>query len=101
MYFYSKTNEMHQFLKFILFCSGTLHVSDGLPVHHRESKAVHTASGKCQTDSADCLLVHHRESRAVHTASGICQTDSADCLLAGTRWKFHLVPTSKQSAESV
>ena len=32
MYFYSKTNEMHRFLKFILFCSSTLHVSDGLSV---------------------------------------------------------------------
>jgi hypothetical protein len=54
--FYSKTNQMHQFLKFILFCSRTLHVSDGLSVHHQESKTVHTASGICQTDSADCLL---------------------------------------------
>jgi hypothetical protein len=54
--FYSKTNEMHQFLKFLLFCSSTLHVSDGLSVHHQESKTVHTASGLCQTDSADCLL---------------------------------------------
>ena len=44
--FYSKTNEMHQFLKFILFCSSTLHVSDGLSVHHQESKTVHTASSK-------------------------------------------------------
>jgi hypothetical protein len=34
LYFYSKTNEMHQFLKFILFCRSTLHVSDGLSVHH-------------------------------------------------------------------
>jgi len=34
IYFYSKTNEMHLFLKFILFCSknNTLHVSDGLSV---------------------------------------------------------------------
>jgi hypothetical protein len=48
--FYSKTNEMHQFLKFILFCSSTLHVSDSLSVHHQESKTVHTASGVCQTD---------------------------------------------------
>jgi len=72
IYFYSKTNEMHLFLKFILLCSSTLHVSDGLSFYHLESKAV-------------------------HTASGICQTDSADCLLAGTRWNsFHLVPTSKQ-----
>ena len=61
IHFYSKTNQMHQFLKFILFCNGTLHVSDGLSVH-------------CQ------------ESKTVYAASGICQTDSADCLLAGTRW---------------
>jgi hypothetical protein len=61
--FYSKTNKMHQFLKFILFCSSILHVSDSLSVHHRESKTV-------------------------HAASGICQTDSADCLLAGTRWNL-------------
>ena len=47
IYFYSKTNEMHQFLKSILFCSITLHVSDGLSVHHQEPKIVHTASGIC------------------------------------------------------
>jgi hypothetical protein len=45
IYFYSRTNDMHQFLKFILFCSSTLHVSDGSSVHHQESKTVHTASG--------------------------------------------------------
>ena len=56
IYFYSKTKEMHQFLKFILFCGSNLHVSDGLSVHHQESKTVHTASGICQTVSADCLL---------------------------------------------
>jgi hypothetical protein len=33
---------MHQFLKFILFCSSNLNVSDGLSVHHQESKIVHT-----------------------------------------------------------
>ena len=66
---------MHQFYKFILFCSSTLHVSDGLSAHHQESKIVHTASDTCQTDSADCLL-------------------------AGTKM-FHLVPASKQSAQSV
>jgi len=51
---------MHQFLKFILFCSSTLHVSDSLSVHHRESKTLYTASGTCQTDSADCLLAGTR-----------------------------------------
>jgi len=68
---------MHQFLKFILFWNNTLHVSDGLSVHHQEFKTV-------------------------HTATGICQTDSADCLLAEMRWNaFHLVPASKQVAVSV
>jgi len=35
---------MHQFLKFILFWNNTLHVSDGLSVHHQEFKTVHTAT---------------------------------------------------------
>ena len=52
---------MHQFLKFILVCSSTLHVSDGLSVHHQESKTVHTASGICQTDSANCLLASSQQ----------------------------------------
>jgi hypothetical protein len=56
MHCYSKANQMHQFLKFILFCSSTLHVLEGPSVHHQESKTVHTASGICQTNSADCLL---------------------------------------------
>jgi hypothetical protein len=52
----SKTNEMRQFLIFFVFCSNTLLVSDGLSIQYKESKTVHTASGTCQTDSADCLL---------------------------------------------
>ena len=31
-------------------------VSDGLSVHHQESKTVHTAIGICQTANATCLL---------------------------------------------
>ena len=58
----SQTNESHQFLEFILFCSSTLHISDGLSVHHQESKTVHTASGVRQTDSADYLLAGTRRS---------------------------------------
>jgi len=69
---------MHQFLKFILFWNNTLHVSDGLSVHHQELKTV-------------------------HTATGIWQTDTAACLLAGMRWnsQFHLIPASKQAAVSL
>ena len=41
---YSKTNQMHQCIKFILFWNDTLHVSDGLSVHHQQFKTVHTAT---------------------------------------------------------
>jgi hypothetical protein len=60
LFFIFKTNAMHQFLKFILFFNSTLHVSDGLSVHHQESKTVHTVPGICHTDSADCLLAGTR-----------------------------------------
>jgi len=41
-----------------LFWNDTLRVSGSLPVHHREFKTVHTATGICQTDTAGycCLL---------------------------------------------
>jgi len=44
IYFYGKTNLMHQCLKFILFWNDTLHVSDGLSAHRQEFKTVHTAT---------------------------------------------------------
>jgi len=47
---------MHQCIKLILFCDNTLHVSDGLSVHHQEFKTVHKATCICQTDTAVCLL---------------------------------------------
>jgi len=40
----SKTNQMHQCIKFILFWNDTLHDSDSLPVHHQEFKTVLTAT---------------------------------------------------------
>jgi len=52
---------MRQFLKFVLFCSSTLHVSDGLSIHHQEPKTVHTASGICQTDCVGCLLASSQQ----------------------------------------
>ena len=45
---------MHQCFKFILFWNDTLHVSDGLSIHHQHFKTVHTATGICQTDTAVC-----------------------------------------------
>jgi len=50
---------MHKCIKFILFWNDTLHVSDGFSVHHQEFKAVHTATGICQTDTAVSLLQAH------------------------------------------
>jgi len=47
---------MHKCIKFILFWNDTLHVSDGLSVHHQEFKTVRTETGICQTDTADCSL---------------------------------------------
>jgi len=49
---------MHLSLKFILFGSNTLHVSDGLSVRHQEFKTVHTTTGTSHSDTADCLLKH-------------------------------------------
>jgi len=58
----------------------TLHVSDGLSVHHQDLKTVHTAIGICQTDNC-CLL-----------ASGY-EMEMAN--------QFHLASCSKQTAVSV
>jgi hypothetical protein len=41
-----------------LILQNTLHVSDGLSVHHQEFKTVHTATGICQTDTATCYLTN-------------------------------------------
>jgi len=46
IYFYTKTNQMHQCIKFILFWNYTLRVSDRLSVHHQQFKTVHTATVK-------------------------------------------------------
>jgi hypothetical protein len=62
------------FSQIYLFWFNTLHVSDGLSVHHQEFQTVHTATGICQTD----------------TASG-----------NEMELQFHLVPASKQVAVSV
>ena len=45
----------------LFYCSNTLHVLDGLSVHHRELNTVHTATGVCQTDTADCLLASRQQ----------------------------------------
>ena len=52
---------MHRRIKFILFWNDTLHVSEGLSVHHLEFKTVHTATGICKTDTAVCLLASRQQ----------------------------------------
>jgi hypothetical protein len=44
------------FSNLFYFWDNTLHVSDGLSVHHQEFKSVHTATVICQTGTAVCLL---------------------------------------------
>ena len=54
--------------QFILFLKNTLHVSDGLSVHHQEIMTVHTAKRICQPElltaclqavsSSGCLLLY-------------------------------------------
>ena len=63
---------MHQFLKFILFWNNTLHVLDGLSVHHQEFKTVHTATGIGQTDTATCLLAAGSSISASHIPVAVC-----------------------------
>jgi len=50
IYFYSKTNHTHN-ISSLFYFGTTLHVSEGLSVHHQESKAVHTTSGICHSGS--------------------------------------------------
>ena len=45
----------------LFYWSNTLHVLDGLSAHHQELKTVHTATGICQADTADCLLASGRQ----------------------------------------
>jgi len=52
---------MHQCIKFVLFWNDTLHVLDGLSVHHQEFKTVHTATGIFQTDAPECLLASRQQ----------------------------------------
>jgi len=44
----------------LFYLGMTLHVSDGLSVHHLEFETVHTATGICQTDTAICKQTYSR-----------------------------------------
>ena len=45
---------MHKCIKFILFWNDTLHISEGLSVHHQQFKTVRTATGVCQILLSAC-----------------------------------------------
>jgi len=52
---------MHQCIKFILFWNDTLHVLNGLSIHHDEFKTVHTVTEMCQIDTVICLLASRQQ----------------------------------------
>jgi hypothetical protein len=54
-----KPNRCSSFSNY-LFLYNTIHVSDGLSVHHQEFRTVYTATGVCQTDTTTCLLAGMR-----------------------------------------
>jgi hypothetical protein len=59
IYIYSKTTRCTSFSNlFISFRINTLHVSDGLSVHHQEFKTVPTATITCLTYTSCCLYGH-------------------------------------------
>jgi len=64
IYFYSKTNQMHHYIKFISFRNDTLHVSDGLSVHHQEFKTVHTST-RHTSNRYCCLLASYKTAVSV------------------------------------
>jgi len=47
IYFYSKTNQMHNISNLFYFVNNTVHVSDGLSVCHQESKTVYIPDAVC------------------------------------------------------
>ena len=65
------------------FGNNTLHVSDGLSVHHQQFKTVHTATDICQTDTAVCLVVGTRWNGVQYcTYSNRHMSNRYCCLLA-------------------
>jgi hypothetical protein len=55
IYFYSKINKIHNFSSLLNI---TLHVSEGLSVHHQECKTVHTVSCICHIGSLTAYCIY-------------------------------------------
>ena len=64
----------------LFYWCNTLHVSDGLSVHHQDLKTVHTATGICQTDTAICLLEGRSSISYPLADSSICLTYACCCM---------------------
>jgi len=64
---------MHQCIKYILFLNDTLHVSDGLSVHHQEFKTVHTAVKQTLLWKCVIPVVCVRKLQRVRSQTQLCQ----------------------------
>jgi len=67
---------MHQCIKFVSFWNDTLHVSDGLSVHHQEFKTVHTATGICLTNLTVVIAMCLSNSNKIHVSVKHTITDN-------------------------
>jgi hypothetical protein len=76
--FHSKINQMHYTSNLFLFSNNTLHVLNGLSVHHQESKTVRTASACYQAATepvrhvpdAACTVLDFRNVRILNSDAG-------------------------------
>ena len=67
---------MHQCIKFILFWNDTIHVSDGLSVHHQELRNYIQQHAFIKQITAVCLLAGTR----YQADSSICLTNACCCM---------------------
>jgi len=65
---------MHQRIKFILFWNDSLHVPDGLFVHHQEFKTVIQQQAYVKQILLDCWLASNQAD------SSICMTNACCCM---------------------
>jgi hypothetical protein len=91
-FFFSIVNPKRcsNFSNLFYFWDNTLHVSDGLSVHHQEFKTVHTATGICQTDTAVCLLLGTRWNKQI--AVSVWHIPVAVCTVLNSWWWTEIPP---------
>jgi len=96
IYFYNKTNQMHQCIKLFYFemtlylCLGrSLCPSPGVQDCTYSNRHLSNRGARWNISFllhvSYGLSVHRQVFKTVHTATSVCQTDTAVCLLAGTR----------------